>query len=137
MSKLDTFTRAYIECALWSSTVTVKDDTGSDLDINIDDCYSISDIAPETLAKMIADCAKFQADNEALLITAYSLYSLPSDGETTPENMGGHDFWLTRCGHGAGFWDRGLDDVGNKLTDACKAYGNVDLYVGGDGKIYA
>jgi len=30
-----------------------------------------------------------------------------------------HDFWLTRSGRGAGFWDRGEigDGVGKKITD--------------------
>lgn len=49
----------------------------------------------------------------------------------------GHDFWLTRCGHGAGFWDRGLGDIGCKLTEAASVYGSVDLYIGDDGLIYA
>ena len=48
----------------------------------------------------------------------------------------GHDFWLTRNGHGAGFWDRGLGEVGDRLSNACKAFGSYDLYIGDDGKIY-
>lgn len=40
------------------------------------------------------------------------------------------------CGHGAGFWDRGLGEVGDALSKACEPYGSVDLYVGDDGKIY-
>lgn len=36
-----------------------------------------------------------------------------------------HDFILTRNHHGAGFWDRGLGDVGRRLTDAAQAYGSV------------
>ena len=35
----------------------------------------------------------------------------------------GHDFALTRNHHGAGFWDRGYGDVGDRLTDAAQAYG--------------
>jgi hypothetical protein len=48
----------------------------------------------------------------------------------------GHDLWLTRNGHGAGFWDRGLGDVGDKLTAIAKRMGSKSLYVGDDGKIY-
>lgn len=48
----------------------------------------------------------------------------------------GHDFWLNRCGHGAGFWDRGLGELGDRLSDAAKVYGNVDLYIGDDGLVY-
>jgi hypothetical protein len=35
----------------------------------------------------------------------------------------GHDFWLTRNRHGAGFWDRGLGERGQYLTDASHPYG--------------
>lgn len=35
----------------------------------------------------------------------------------------GHDFALTRNGHGAGFWDRGYGAVGDRLTEAAQAYG--------------
>lgn len=50
--------------------------------------------------------------------------------------VAGIDFWLTRNGHGAGFWDRGLGDVGTRLTCAAHNYGSVDLYAGDDGLIY-
>ena len=46
------------------------------------------------------------------------------------------DFWLTRNGHGAGFWDRGLGSVGDELTKNAKPFGSVDAYVGDDGKVY-
>jgi hypothetical protein len=32
----------------------------------------------------------------------------------------GHDFYLTREGHGAGFWDRGLGELGDYLTKIAK-----------------
>jgi hypothetical protein len=48
----------------------------------------------------------------------------------------GIDFWLTRNRHGAGFWDRGLGNLGTRLTDAAQAFGECDLYVGDDGKLY-
>lgn len=52
--------------------------------------------------------------------------------------MAGHDFWLTRCGHGAGFWDGDWPEpAATALTEASKAFRNVDLYVGDDGEINA
>jgi hypothetical protein len=115
---LNAFTRAYIECALWSST----DDAGETLE------HSEAKLAPETLTTMIADCAAFQTAHAALLSEAYEL------GED--DARAGHDFWLTRNRHGAGFWDRGLGGVGDKLTDAAHETGERDLYVGDDGLIY-
>lgn len=46
----------------------------------------------------------------------------------------GIDFWLTRNGHGAGFWDRGAGAVGQRLTDASKPYGSSDLHVSDAGE---
>lgn len=114
--KLDSFTRAYIECALWSST----DDEGDPLD-----SFDLDEIDPATLAGMVQDCANFQADER---------YQEISTAWTTEQ--AGHDFWLTRNGHGAGFWDRGLEH-GDELSAMAKVYGSVDLYVGDDGMIYS
>lgn len=116
---LDTFTRAYIECALWSSNDNADDQGGEPLDSN----YSTEDIAPETLEKIKSDCAKFQVDNEANI------------GEKA--FRAGYDFWLTRNHHGAGFWDGDWPEPqATRLTDAAHAFGEVDLYVGDDGRIY-
>ena len=41
----------------------------------------------------------------------------------------GHDFALTRDGHGAGFWDRGYGERGERLTDAAKSFGSVEAYI--------
>jgi hypothetical protein len=114
----DKITKHYAIAALWSST----DDEGEPLDA----VYSIDDISATTYGQMSEDVLQFIKTNEALLIA-----SGQSDEQI------GHDFWLTRNGHGAGFWDRGLGDVGDKLTEACKAFGGVDLYVGDDGLIYS
>lgn len=116
-NNLDTFTRAYVVCALWSST----DLDGKPLDRD----FNLEDISDETIQKMIADCAKFQADH-ADDISGY------------PEQAG-HDFWLTRNRHGAGFWDPGRpweDGAGDRLTQAAHAFGEVYLYVGDDQKLY-
>lgn len=48
----------------------------------------------------------------------------------------GYDFWLTRNGHGAGFWESEWGKPGAILDKAAKAFGEADLYVGDDGLIY-
>jgi len=120
MPDLDQFTDAYVTCALWSSTDNSREDGGDPLDDN----YSADDIAPSAMAEMISDCADFQKANAADL------------ADIDPAQAG-HDFWLTRNHHGAGFWDRGLGEVGDRLTKASHVYGEVDLYVGDDGLIYS
>jgi hypothetical protein len=119
-ARLNAFQRGFLTAALWSSTDESDDSGGEPLDKN----YSIEDIAPETLASLLKDCDDFSEANAELLARA-------GDDE-----QNGHDFWLTRNGHGAGFWDRGYGAVGDKLSDACKPYGSVDLYVGDDGMIH-
>lgn len=52
------------------------------------------------------------------------------------------DFWLTRNGHGRGFWDRAPSDdpdyteIGEKLTLIAESFRTVDPYVGDDGLLY-
>jgi len=111
---LDKFTKAYIEAALWSSTT----DDGKPLD----DDYSINDIDPESIIRMDQDCQIFQYMGRDLLDKAKE--------KGRDEEEQGHDFWMTRCGHGVGFWDRGLDEVGEELTEICHQFGEVNLYVG-------
>lgn len=117
---LDLFTRAYIEAAFWSSNDESDESGGEPLDVN----YGPEDLTVESLDKMIEDCRKFQDENAGLLAQAGS------------SEQNGHDFWLTRNGHGTGFWDRGYpENIGQGLTDAADKYGEVYLYVN-RGKIY-
>lgn len=74
---------------------------------------------------------KFIAANSELIDTAKETLSKYDDGSV------GHDFWLSRNGHGAGFFDRGNEDVWDELQDAAKKFKEVDLYLGDDGKIHA
>ena len=83
------------------------------------------------LTPVADDCQKFQADNDDLLARAYG-----EDGTTYSAERAGHDFWLTRNGHGAGYWDRDLGAVGDSLTEKAHDYGDADLYRGDDGLIY-
>jgi hypothetical protein len=110
----------YIRAALWSSSDESRPDGGEPLDKN----YSAEDIAPDTLATMSADCEKFQADNAA-------------DIERRGAEQAGHDFWLTRNGHGCGFWDGDWPEpAASRLTTSAENFGTYDLYVGDDGQIW-
>lgn len=128
---LDEFTQGYLECALWSSTDNTNEQGGDPLDDN----YDISDLALETMQQAVEDCKAFQADNASDLEEAYGLYQ--HSAEWTHESQAGHDFWLTRNGHGVGFWDRDIGEVGDRLSEASRKCGEVNLSVGDDGKIYS
>mgnify|MGYP001580903696 CR=1 FL=1 len=124
LDSLDPFTKAYLVASLWSSTDESTPQGGEPLDKN----YEIGDFTQESLLGAIKDCRAFQADNITLLEQAAEKHGFSIESA-------GHDFWLTRNGHGAGFWDRGLENIGYDLTKASKAYGGIDLYVY-RGKIY-
>ena len=109
----DPMISAYVECALWA---------GTDGENPLDDTYSVSDLSAEALAEITQDCEAFAADNADDL------------ADWTPEQAG-HDFYLTRNGHGTGFWDRG-HEAGDRLSAAAKVYGTSDLYPGDDGALY-
>jgi hypothetical protein len=84
-------------------------------------------LAPETEDEIYSDCNRF----------------LNAAPDLMPDEMeqAGHDFWLTRQGHGAGFWD-GDWDIGDDttradlLTAAAQAVGECWPYIGDDGYIY-
>lgn len=108
------FYRSYVETALWSST----DDNGEPLD-QVD-----AELADQTKKKMEVDCRRFYVENK-------------DDIETGDVSMAGHDFWLTRNGHGSGFWDGDWpEEIADRLTASSKRFGEANLYVGEDGQIY-
>jgi hypothetical protein len=131
ISALDSFTQAYIEAALWSSTDDSDEDTGGE---PLDKNYGISDFAPQTLAAMKDNCEKFQAEYGTFLQDDNLVYQ----SRYSADQIGGHDFWLTQNGHGAGFWDGNWkDEADEALTAGSKKFREMELYVGDDGLIYA
>lgn len=99
MHQLDDFTRAYIEAMLWSST--------DDKDEPYDNNYDASDFTNEAIADIVEECAWFQQEYAEHIGTRWK--------------EAGHDFWLTREGHGCGFWDGDWEEpAATILTDACK-----------------
>jgi hypothetical protein len=110
------FVDAYLEAALWAS----MDDDGRPLD----EKYRVRDFAQKAIDKSIDE------SNDFILVNRKDLESVGN------ESQHGHDFWLTRNRHGAGFWDRGYGAVGKRLTDAAQAYGEAYVYAGNDGKLH-
>lgn len=72
-------------------------------------------LTTKEFAQATEDCKDFWKANHAML-------------EPFDAAQSGHDFWLTRNRHGAGFWDGDYpEDVGKALTDAAHVYGSVYL----------
>lgn len=123
-TELESFVKAYIEAMFFT-----------DIDNHIDsrdkegfEEKGIEDIAPVTYEKIIQDCKAF--------FTAH--YELIEDHL----EQAGHDFWLTRNGHGVGFWDRPEiygEEGAETLSDACglrTKFPAINAYISDDGKIY-
>lgn len=147
---LDSFTQGFIEAAFFTSEeelVETAEREGEHGDGWLAAGKGFSDLAPDTLAAIIADCKAWQEENRGLLVEAYSHSFLdPRDPRGYSEEQAGRDYWFTRNGHGVGFWDRRQlerpsvsspkgETIGDKLSDACR-HQSVDLYLGDDGKIY-
>lgn len=153
LATLSPFERGYIEAAMWTLTDTrficrrcdydhgripptmphhCEACTTSALYIVHEtsescDHLGLHDIHPSTIAAAKRDCLAFLAMQEVRALL---------DAASGNDARHGHDLWLTRNGHGAGFWDRGYGKIGEELSDLAKSLGPCDWYVGSDGNVY-
>jgi hypothetical protein len=121
------FTKAYIECMLWSSTGTEEEEFEF-----LDEKYSIDDLSPEALTQINKDIADFMGESYIEVSEAYHKHNVDA-------SQFGHDFWLSRNGHGTGFWDRPevyTKELADKLNKKAKKFHEIYAYVGDDEKIY-
>ena len=115
-------TYAYLGAALWSST----DENDDPFDSN----YAVCDFTQDAKTSAMRDCLVFMFLCD---LGGFDLSPL-SDDEV------GHDLWLTRAGHGTGFWDRdALEEgkVGRRVSDIVNAgFPALDLYSTDDGTVH-
>jgi hypothetical protein len=110
---IDAFTRGYLECALW-----LTDPEPGSGEWSEHDDWTIANLNPDNVRQAIDDCHRFQTESQI-------------DLDEIDDDLGrdaahaGHDFYLSRNGHGTGFFDRGSQDVWRRLQDAARAYGTA------------
>lgn len=106
------FIDGYISALLWSSMVYPSDGEPVNADT--------FELSTAGRAKCESDCRAFCTKNEEIISQAISLPGYDA-------SQAGHDFALTRNGHGAGYWDReNLPIVlGELLTAASHRTGEV------------
>lgn len=103
--ELDKFTVSYIETALWAEGYGLE--------------YDEDWIDENDLKEIISDCKDFQEQAHELI-----------EGH---EIQASHDFYLTRNGHGSGFWDGDWpEEDGEKLTEISKSYGAHQAFLADD-----
>jgi len=112
---IDNFVASYLATAEWVTCDSkTKGFTKKAKQIAKNECLDFM--------KMI--CENFKPD-EAVAILTYQGQDLSC--------LAGHDFYLTRNGHGAGFWDKDIYDTlaengCDKLTELAKITGSADAY---------
>jgi len=126
---LDDFTQGYVEALFRTSQMLVR---GCRIPM---DAYGFSDLAPETLALILKDCAAYQAHR------AFDpLRDLPGVSGVESLRNAGREFWHVRSGqedycHGfkPGDWP---DFSAEPLNAAARAFPPLTPYLGDDGKVY-
>ena len=108
---MNTITKHYLSCLAWTAT----DEEGESLDH-----LQFSNEAELKAEKEVNDFVEL-IQNEGIEWQNYM-----------DDEQFGHDFALTRNGHGAGFWDRGLGELGTVLSDWARTYGSTDVYLNKD-----
>lgn len=111
MTGLEQFQRGHKATALWAE----NDEEGNPLD----DRFGWQDYDEHTEKEMDADAAHFYHSHHHLF------------GDADPEHAG-HDFWLSRNGHGTGFFDGNYGDHNEELQRAANAAGEYSLYADHD-----
>lgn len=121
---LEAFTAAYVEAMLWAENDN-SDETGG---VPLDSNYDRSDLEPESESKVKADCERFLSMPDVVdSIRKGNVHGPQGSG---PFQMAGHDFWLTRNGHGAGFWDGDWPEpYASTLDKAARSFGSCDVIV--------
>lgn len=133
------FLQGYAKAMIWANCEILNADgtsAGSDTEVGAwlspcDPTWALSAFDAQSQRSIREDCDAFMADNWADLDALPASYGWRDDGQPDPEyaaESAGHDFALTRNGHGAGFWDRGLGDLGERLSGAARPFGESSCY---------
>ena len=133
-SQINTITDHYLIALLWTMP-------GNDECENPGDGIELSDLPLETIEQARHDVELFIMACGPLFAMAMACYDVGYGQHWdagSAEAAFGHDFALTRNGHGAGFWDRDSEALpralGEVLTRVCEGFPPVDLYIGDEEK---
>ena len=126
--RLDAFTYGYAYTMLWANVSSEDGEVSPDWWQTPAEGWELDAFTPAARAQIAADCGDFMLANVRDLM-AYTRHY----GDTVAAwRQAGGDFALTRNHHGAGYWDRGVGAVGDRLTSAAHVYGDCNGDVGPD-----
>jgi len=142
-NKLNQSIRQYIGTALWSSTVSLPVDESELVDGEMPDLtddhplHGIAECEPYDSHFDIYDFPESEIDKAQADIDRFLELIEHLDTSDYDDSDLMHDFWLTRNGHGAGFWDGDYpDELGEALTKVCKEFSEVNIWVDESGTLY-
>ena len=105
----ETILKHYLFAALWTNELDDK---------------NLDDILPSSKTNSLKDIEDF-LQKSAEFLPAYDEHF----GNTSEEQLG-HDFWLSRNGHGAGFFDRYIDGfTEDKLQEIAGNFKERNVFV--------
>lgn len=115
--------------ALWANCYGNAEDESMDrVDLDTPTCQGLSfqidgnELWTQKARDLVSEVIAWAADN--LTDVRVFMYQTNRDAENV-----GHDFALSRAGHGTGLWDRGADDaLSDRLHKAATVYGSGDLF---------
>ena len=121
MTNLERFTKAYIDMLYFVSTGNDEEDLPYDIELD-----------PDCRLDIEADCRSFWRR-----FGCYVLVDGACNSGHDPVTHAGADFFLTRNGHGAGFWDGDWSTLYSVILDeGATSYGSAHPYAGDDGIMY-
>jgi hypothetical protein len=104
----------YLETVIWQAAITLQWTATDATDSG--NAYPISERGDE-YTNQIVDEVPYLTEAVTAFVNDNAADLLGLD----PSQVG-HDFILTANDHGAGFWDRGLGERGDRLTQAVRGY---------------
>ena len=122
----DGFMRGYVEAILWVDTFVERPREEDSEHDDVRYWYQSPGRWWQDTPVDLGDAAAFW---EAFGYVLLSLDFGKRADQWTSAELAGHDFALTRNGHGAGFWDRGLGEMGDMLTKECEPYGEHHVII--------
>lgn len=127
--------RSQLDALIWSEGEIYDENDNFTLE-SWEDFYSADDATPELVAQLTEELEQWE-DEEFYGVTVHAkmIRALEEYKEyfgTKWYSSFGHDVALTRNGHGAGFWDRGLGEAGDVLTNWAETLGTLHIFHGHD-----
>ncbi|MBP7280327.1 MAG: hypothetical protein KBA66_02035 [Leptospiraceae bacterium] len=129
----------YLLCAIWTEEEQMSEMEEKEIADFYGESEEITKLVPrnEMNIENFSDDSKIKAFEDIRKFLSIDGVQEAIEKQNIPNDMLGHDLWLTRNSHGAGFWDRGYDKkISNLLTNAALSLGRCEVEAGDEGWLH-